>query len=163
VGYNLFLTDRISLIVFISVIIIVTVIVIVIMGFIAKVDVHHRETSAAEAINSEKISVLKTEFELAEKKLRRIINEKGITTQTESNFGSEMEKINGIVRFLPHNALEQENNYNKLSGILGNVNNFIDRFSSSAETNPEELKKSVISFVQGTLDQLDVLKSATRK
>jgi len=162
-GYNLFLTERISVNVFISVLIIATVIVIVITGFVAKADIHHRETTATEAINSEKISELKTAFELAEKKFRRIIKEKGIATSTESNFGSEMEKISGMVRFLPHNALEQESNFNKLSGLLEKVNNFINSFAASAEANPEEVKKSVISFVQDTLDHLEVLKRATRK
>ncbi len=161
--YNLFFTQTISVNVFISILIIITLMTIVLIGFMAQTGSHHSQSKAAEAVNSEKISALKTDFELAEKKFRRVVKEKGVLTQTESNFGSEMEKISGVVKFLPHNALEQEVNYNRLSGLLGSLNNFIDHFASSAETNPEVLKKSILTFVQDTLDQLEVIKKATRK
>jgi hypothetical protein len=161
--YNLFFTQSISVNIFISVIIIGTVITIVLAGFLAQTGIHHQESITAEAINSEKVTALKTEFELSEKKFRRLIKEKGITGQTESNFGSELEKVSGIIRFLPHNALEQESNFNRLSDILKSINTFVDNFVSSTETNPEELKKSINSFVQNTLDQLEVFKRTIRK
>lgn len=161
--YNLFFTQSFSVNIFISVIIIATVLTIVLAGFLAQTGIHHQESKAVETINSEKVIALKTEFELSEKKFRRLIKEKGITGQAESNFGSELEKVSGIIRFLPHNALEQESNFNRLSDILTSVNKFVDSFASSTETNPEELKKSIHSFVQSTIDQLDVLKRTMRK
>ncbi len=161
--YNLFFTQTFSVNVFISILIIITLITIVLTGFITQTGSHHSQSKAVETINSEKVNALKTDFELAEKKFRRILKEKKVLMHTESNFGSEMEKISGVVKFLPHNALEQEVNYNRLSGLLVRLNNFIDHFASSTETNPEVLKKSIFTFVQDTLDQLEVIKKATRK
>ena len=149
--------------IYLAAIVMLTVVWFVIAMLMTKTDYGYKQTvdelkSRQYSLQyyAQKLNILSTRYE-------KICVEKGIIYQTDSNNRSELDRLKAKLNFLTPNVFNNETACSQLNDLFDRCNCLLDEAETLEQDNIALHQKAMRNYVNNAINEIDLLKTLTRK
>jgi hypothetical protein len=162
-AYSIGLADLLSFKVYVSIVVVLTVLWFVAAMLLAKTDSDYKETVDELKTRQYSMQYYAQKLNALANRYEKICADKGIVYKTESNNQTILDRLKPKLQFLTPNVFNSETACSQLNALLDQCQNLVDE-AEAADTDKIELhQRAMRNFVNNAINEIDLLKTFTRK